>query len=136
MPLAKDCQYFAYDIFSDMVDFIDQLISLSGYYGYAKVADITRQPPQETVQLAMLLKALPCLEQLDKASSLQLLDGLNAEHILVSYPIHSLGGRKKGMHAFYHQHFLDLVKPMNWHIDEFTFATELAFLIRKQPCKT
>ena len=57
--------------------------------------------PSSRCRWLFLLKALPCLEQIDKAAPARLLEYIPAEHLLVSYPVHSLGGRAKGMVAHY-----------------------------------
>jgi 16S rRNA (guanine(1405)-N(7))-methyltransferase len=74
---------------------------------------------------------MPCLEQLDKDIGSHLLEKINAEHILVSFPVRSLGGRKKGMPDFYRQHFYEIVDGKSWIIQEFEFTTELVFLVSK-----
>jgi 16S rRNA (guanine(1405)-N(7))-methyltransferase len=72
------------------------------------------------------------LEQVDKQAGLRLLDGLQAENILVTFPAHSLGGRSKGMVQNYSDHFARLVDDKPWQITRFDFPGELAFLIRKE----
>jgi 16S rRNA (guanine(1405)-N(7))-methyltransferase len=83
------------------------------------------------VDLALVLKSLPCLDQIDRSCSLRLLDGLNADRVLVSFPVHSLGGQSKGMVSHYEARFHELVDERRWTVARFAFAAELAFLIRK-----
>lgn len=85
--------------------------------------------PDKPVQVAFLLKALPCLEQLDKNLSARLLATIRAEHILVSFPARSLGGHPKGMLTHYEAHLNELTAGLPWRIQRFEFATELAFLL-------
>ena len=82
--------------------------------------------------MALILKTIPCLEQLDKTAGLRLLETIQAEHILVSFPVHSLGGRSKGMVENYEARFHALVQGKRWAIQRFEFATELAFLVTKE----
>ncbi len=88
-------------------------------------------PPQQPVQVALLLKTIPCLEQVEKEIGLRLLAGIQAAHILVSFPAHSLGGRSKGMVHNYEAHFREMVSGQMWKIQRFEFPGELAFLIEK-----
>jgi 16S rRNA (guanine(1405)-N(7))-methyltransferase len=74
---------------------------------------------------------VPCLEQVDKSAGQRLLDTLDTAHLLVSFPVHSLGGRSKGMAATYTAHFRQLVAGRGWRIERFEFATELVFRISK-----
>ncbi len=81
--------------------------------------------------MAFLLKTIPCLEQVDKQIGLSLLEQIQAEHILVSFPAKSLGGRDKGMPTFYRDHFYELIEGQRWQVQEFNFSTEIAFLVTK-----
>ncbi len=85
-------------------------------------------PQLAHADLALLLKAIPCLEQVDKEAGRRLLDQVRADYLLVSFPVHSLGGRSKGMPATYEEHFRNLVADKPWSVQTFHFATELAFL--------
>jgi 16S rRNA (guanine(1405)-N(7))-methyltransferase len=93
--------------------------------------NILQQIPQERVHLALVLKTIPCLEQLDKTIGTRLLETLNAENILVSFPSRGLGGRSKGMAKNYEAHFNQLIAGKNWLVTKTEFTNEIAFLIRK-----
>jgi len=131
MPLAEGVVYHACDIYQDMTDFLNQFFALLPVQGHAQTCDVTHLGPTRPVDLALVLKALPCLEQVEKDVSLRLLDTIQADHLLVSFPVHSLGGRNKGMTAHYEARFRELVATRNWSIRRFEFATELAFLVTK-----
>ena len=90
-----------------------------------------QQPPQQPVHLALLLKTIPCLEQLDKQVGIRLLEGIQAEHILVSFPAHSLGGQSRGMVQNYEAHFREMVAGRHWSVQRFLFPGELAFLVSR-----
>ncbi len=87
--------------------------------------------PQEPVKLALILKSIPCLEQVDKTIGDRILKTINAEHLLVSFPVSSIGGQDKGMETFYREHFFDLIAGEKWDVQEFLFSTEMAFLVSK-----
>ena len=131
MPLAEDAEYYAYDIYQDMAEFLNEFLVLTGTRGRAEARDVLRRPPEQPADLALLLKAIPCLEQIDAAAVLHLLEYVNARHMLVSFPVRSLGGRSKGMLEHYEARFAALVAGKPWEIKRFAFATELAFLISK-----
>jgi 16S rRNA (guanine(1405)-N(7))-methyltransferase len=131
MPLADEVQYFACDIYCDMLDMIDAFFRHISLGGQADPCDLVSKIPSTKTQLAFLLKSIPCLEQLDKSIARHLLENIPSDHILVSFPVHSLGGRHKGMKSFYRDHFNDLIAGNAWHVQEFNFATELAFLVSK-----
>jgi 16S rRNA (guanine(1405)-N(7))-methyltransferase len=77
------------------------------------------------------LKTLPCLEQIDKGIGVELLDRIPAEHLLISYPVRSLGGRAKGMGKTYETQFNEIAALKGWKFERFEFASELAFLVTK-----
>jgi len=131
MPLAEDCSYFACDIYQDMIQYLNLFFDHFSIQGKAEICDLVHHIPEQNAQVALLLKTIPCLEQIDKTAGQRLLDGLQAENILVSFPAHSLGGRSKGMVQNYEAHFSQLVAGKNWRITHFVFPGELAFLIQK-----
>jgi 16S rRNA (guanine(1405)-N(7))-methyltransferase len=132
MPLAPGAAYYACDIYADMVAFVAEFLSHTRQPGAAEVCDLLQDPPLRPVQLAFALKTIPCLEQVDKQIGLRLLQQLDADYILVSYPAHSLGGRSKGMVKNYAAAFQEMVTGQSWSIQRFDFPGELAFLIHKK----
>jgi len=131
MPLANNVRYSGCDIFSDMTGFLGQFSSHIGVNASFKPCDLTRPNFTQHASVAFLLKTLPCLEQLHKGISLRLLDAVPADHLLISYPIRSLGGRAKGMGKTYEAQFEKLAANRNWQVERFEFKTELAFLVKK-----
>lgn len=136
LPLAEDARIEACDIYADMADFLAAFFSHAGLNGRAFTCDLIHQTPNQPVQLALLLKTIPCLEQVDKKIGRRLLNGIQAEHILVSFPVHSLGGRGKGMRQNYDQHFQELISDLSWEVIRFDFPGELVYrLTRPKPVR-
>jgi 16S rRNA (guanine(1405)-N(7))-methyltransferase len=129
MPLASDAEYRAYDVYSPLAAFLNAAFPLLGVRGTAEVVDVTAAVPPDHAAVALLLKTLPCLEQLDRTASARLLEELDADHLLVTYPVRSLGGRSKGMIANYDAHLRAMVAGRGWQVTREDFATELAYLI-------
>jgi 16S rRNA (guanine(1405)-N(7))-methyltransferase len=71
------------------------------------------------------------MEQIEHGLSQRILEGLNARHILVTYPLRSLGGRRKGMEETYRSQFNELVAGRDWSVQEFSFPNEVAYLVTK-----
>lgn len=129
LPLPPDVQYTAVDIYSDMLHFIQQFFAIVGINGRTEQRDIIGNPPTEPADLILLLKTLPCLEQVDRQAAANLIDALNGRFLLISYPAQSLGGRSKGMVENYTRQFEALADGRSWQVQKFEFATELAFLV-------
>jgi len=131
MGLEDNTSYTALDIYEDMTKFIQSYLKLMPVQGTVMLCDVIVELPTERYDLAIMLKSMPCLEQLDKGAGSLILENLNAKHILVSYPIYSLGGKAKGMLENYQRQFYEMVEDKGWNIQKFEFLTELAFLVEK-----
>lgn len=131
MGLPEGVEYIAVDIYRDMMDFIAEYLGLLPIHGRTLVADVLEFSLDRHVDLAFILKSIPCLEQVDKDAGRRLLEGLPASHFLVSFPVYSLGGKQVGMTANYAVRFEELVGGTGWGVQRFEFQTELAFLVSK-----
>lgn len=130
MGLAKNTPYLACDVYEDQVAFLGEALPLLGVNGKVEACDVVGQPPDTEVDLAFVLKTLPCLEQVDADASQRLLAGLPARYIIVSYPVASLGGRAKGMSNQYRANFLAMADEQGWQVEELAITGELVFLIK------
>jgi len=131
MPLADGFTYYASDVVTPLVDFLWHYFEHFGINGDASVLDLSYSIPHQPVQLALLMKTLPLMEQIKHGLSQRILEGLNARHILVTYPLRSLGGRRKGMEETYCSQFNELVAGHDWSVQEFSFPNEMAYLVTK-----
>jgi len=131
MPLPEDAEYYACDIYQDMMDFLHKWMVIINMQGRTQVCDVIQQCPNYKVDLAFVLKTIPCLEQVDKSAGSRLLHTINADHLVVSFPVHSLGGKRKGMVEHYETHFRELVANEKWEIKKLEFSSELVFVVRK-----
>ncbi len=131
-PGMKQITYYGCDIYRPMIDFLNTALEIMEIKGCAEVQDILQSPPVQEVDLALILKTIPCLEQIDRQAGTRLLRAINARYMVVSFPAQSLGGRNKGMVTNYEAHFHQLIEGENWDIRKFEFATELAFVVKKR----
>ena len=131
MPLAEDITYYGLDIYSDQAAFLNVFLSHTGVSGSVQVHNVLNGLPDNLpcTQVTLLLKTLPCLEQLDKTISRRLLETIRACHLVISYPLHSLGGRSKGMLQNYQNHFEILAGQLGWMAERLEFQTELVFIV-------
>ena len=131
MPVQPGFTYTACDIFTDLIDFLQSFFEHFEINGHAIVADVLREFPPVHADLTLLLKTIPCLEQMDKDAGRRLLYEIPSPYLLVSFPVRSLGGHSKGMAKFYEQHFFELIQGQPWQITRFEFPGELVFRIHK-----
>jgi 16S rRNA (guanine(1405)-N(7))-methyltransferase len=127
-----DFTYFGVDVFERQAVFLNTFLSHIQAPGAIRVYNLGNGLPLDLqpVQVTLFLKILPCLEQLDKSLPDRLLDQLDSDWLVVSYPVQSLGGRSKGMLQNYEKHFRRIAEPRGWQPYRFEFQTELAFLVR------
>ncbi len=131
MPLSVGVRYYAYDMYTDMVDFLNHFMHIIHIEGQAQAIDVAHSPPARRVDLALILKSLPCIEHLDRSAGLLLLEAMRADHLLISFPVRSLGGLDRSMAQNYEAHFWELMADKAWDVERFEFATELAFLVHR-----
>jgi 16S rRNA (guanine(1405)-N(7))-methyltransferase len=129
MPLAEDARYYAYDIYEGLMDFTRACLRRFGVAGNAACCDVLSYDAYPETDVALLLKAIPCLEQLDKGAVPRLLESVPARCLVVSFPAHSLGGRDKGMPTHYEAHLHDLIRDKGWQAQRLLFASELVFVL-------
>lgn len=138
MPLEPGAAYYAYDIYADMMRFLGGYFALEAASGPARarghsaVRDILAEPPTEAADVALLLKAIPCLEHLDASAGNRLLHAIAAKHLVISFPAHGLSGRGRGMAATYEGRFMSLIAGGSWSLKRYAFASELVFVVSKE----
>ncbi len=131
MPLSEGTEYYAYDIYRDMIDFLNKVMALNRIQGHAEVRDIMWNTPEIGTDMAFILNTLPCLEQVEKSAGLDILESINADHLIVSFPLQSLGGLEKNMLTHYEARFNEITREKDWDVQQLEFKTELVFLVSK-----
>lgn len=131
MALPPGVAYFACDVYADQVEFLNGWLACVGRPGRAEQCNLLAGPPAHGADVALLLKTIPCLEQAHRAAGQRLLEEIDARVLIVSFPVQSLGGRKKGMPEQYAGHLETLAAGKPWRIERFDFATELVFRISR-----
>ena len=129
MPLAKDPMYQGIDIFTDMTGYDQQFLQHIRLRGKVRCADFMDDLPKQRFQVALALKIIPLIDQIEKENTRQWLENIPADNLLVSFPIFSMSGKGKGMLENYTMRFTQLIKGGNWKMERFEFSTELAFLL-------
>jgi 16S rRNA (guanine(1405)-N(7))-methyltransferase len=134
MPLPLGAAYYACDIYHDQVAFLNGFFDLAGVQGEAYVCDLLAGAPPLAADIALLLKTIPCLEQIDKTVAERLFATVNAPVLIVSFPARSLGGRDKGMLTTYEAHFDSLIEHGSaWRVEKIEFDSELVFRLFRRP---
>lgn len=131
MALAPGARYLACDLYADMCAFVGAALPLLGLDGEAAVWELAAAPPPWPADAALVLKTLPVLEHARRGAGADLLRGLAARHLVVSFPTRSLGGRNVGMAATYGAQMQALADAEGWSYTTLEFANELVFVVAK-----
>jgi 16S rRNA (guanine(1405)-N(7))-methyltransferase len=131
MPISAQVKYYAYDVYKDLIDFINNFMVISNVQGCAEVRDVTQNTPEVNTDAAFVLDTIPCFEQIEKWAGLKVLESINSNFLVVSFPVKSLCGREKSMRTYYEAAFNKLTREKNWTIRRLEFRTELVFLVTK-----
>jgi 16S rRNA (guanine(1405)-N(7))-methyltransferase len=131
MPISSQVKYYAYDVYKDLIEFINDFMVICDVQGCAEVRDVTQNTPEVSADVAFVLNAIPCLEQIEKWVGLKVLESINSNFLVASFPVKSLCGREKNMRTYYEAAFKKLTREKNWTIRKLEFRTELVFLITK-----
>jgi 16S rRNA (guanine(1405)-N(7))-methyltransferase len=132
MGLAQGATYHAVDIYDDMMAFLQTAFNGMGVNGKAESRDVVADCPSDPVDVALVLKAIPCLEQLDKRAGRILLDTIRARHVVVSFPTRTVGGRSIGMRGHYEAHFNELIAGRSVAVKRHEFENELIFVLSSE----
>lgn len=130
MPVTP-MRYLGCDVYLDLLAFVTAAGDLLGHPVETFAHDLVDGPPPRPADVVLLLKTLPCLDQLDRDVSRRLLTDLFAPTVLVTFPVRSLGGRPKGMRGFYRDRFAELVDGLDYTVAELDLPVELGFRLRR-----
>ena len=131
LDLPEGTEYLAVDVNTRLARLFDSLsgawpVSLAGL-----AHDLVDGPPPVAADVALLLKAVPCLEQQEAGAGRRLLAALQAPVVVLSFPARSLGGRDKGMRRTYERLLADLA-GQEWEIEVRTYPTETVYRLTRR----
>lgn len=132
MDLPPGAEYHAYEIEQRMADALDLLFEGLGVAGRCHWQDVVVDPPAESGDLAFLMKLIPCLEQRERGAALRLMDRLDVDWIVATFPVRSLSGRSKHMPGHYRALFGGMCAERGWEPIEVRCDAELVFVVRKR----
>jgi 16S rRNA (guanine(1405)-N(7))-methyltransferase len=132
MGLEAGAAYYAYDIDTERIAFLNQFFALADVEGRAYCQDLICDPPEQQADVALLLKTATCLERQRRGSTLALLDWLEVAYVVVTFPVKSLGRREKGMVEQYERVFSDMLSERPWAVTQIDLPAELAFVVEKR----
>ncbi len=128
-------EYFASDLNSEDIEFLNNYFESNDIKGKAKVYNITnleilKDEDFKECDLIFLFKVLDSFEFIKKNISKKLLDEIKSKHIVVSFPMKSLIS-KKTFDFSKRNWFKNYINKMNWDYKAFEVENEIFYLIKK-----
>jgi len=128
MGLSSSVRYHVIDADTAAIQLVDAFLSLVGQPHLAVARDLAAPFTPPAADVALLLKLVPILDRQDSTASLRLLRSLHARHVVLSFPVRSLGGRRRGMESTYRRRvdsLLAALVPGVQHLTEASVPNEL-----------
>jgi len=125
--------YVAYDINTATIDLLSAYFSRMEFPFYqARILDAAMDTPDVKADLALLLKLLPLLQRQRKSRGFHLLEEMDFAKAIVSFPLKSMGGKEKGMEAFYGSFMERNLPPTLAIVDRRAFVNEVFYVVEKR----
>lgn len=124
-------KYYAYDIDYRTVALLNHYFSLLNLPQLANNIDIITETPKDIVDVAFLFKLIPVIEIQSSGRGFKLLHEINAEYIVMTYPVKSLCGKNKGMEINYTKSFEKGIAGSFKIIGQKIIGSELIYIIKK-----
>lgn len=119
------------DIHLGCVRLVNEVSQARGWKTCARACDLLSEIPAEEADAALLMKLLPVLEAQKTGRAAELLSGLRAPRMVVTFPTRTLGGRGVGMEKHYAEWFARILPAALSIREEFTAADELIYLVER-----
>jgi 16S rRNA (guanine(1405)-N(7))-methyltransferase len=129
-PAALHCV----DVGTEMLSFLGEALAALGLPATVEPVDLAQPAAVAALpeaDVAVLLKALPCLRHTLRQPEAQFIENIPAQRFLVSWPTRSLGSRAKGMDQTYRAHALGLAATLGWRATEHELTGELFYVLER-----
>jgi hypothetical protein len=93
--------------------------------------DIGGDLVRDAADVAIVMKAVPCLDQVQGGTARRVLEAIRVRRVIVTWPVHSLGGAHKGMRATYRSACETLITGLPYNVSEVTMPGELVFILAR-----
>jgi 16S rRNA (guanine(1405)-N(7))-methyltransferase len=131
MPFAPGVEYRACDVDLAVVELLNDFFRIAAVDGEAFAHDLSRGPPREEADVALLLKSFPCLEHLEPGAGLRVVEKVRAPVVVVSFPAASLGGGRRGMGTHHEERFRTQFAHRTRQLECRRLSGEVVFVLRK-----
>jgi len=132
MNFPKNTLYTAYDIDTEEVLFLGEVLSLVGIKNIKiEIGDLFIDQPKKA-DIVFILKVLPLLEKQERGSALKIMARQKCRYLVISFPTKSISGKEKGMAGFYSDQFEKMIASEEWHFEKLLFPQEVVFVVKRK----
>lgn len=125
--------YTAVEIDRRMVDAVRRFLAFTQRPGGCLWHDVLDGIPPGNADVALILKTLPCLERQQPGAAVDLMHRLeDIPHVVVSYPVRSLGGARKNMPQTYRVHAQSLATACGRDITFLDLSQEIVAVLSRR----
>ena len=127
----EHAMYVACDVDRRPLEVVRQFLHGVGQPHRVEARDLVAAPPDDHADVALMLKLVTTLDRQQPAAAARLIQALRARHVVVSFPIRSLGGRGTGMERTYRGRLDRLVQESGRvsAVAEASIPNELVFVL-------
>ena len=131
---ARGIRTVGVDISGQAVNTLNAFGEVSETPASAVCADLLceNSMPQNRFHIALMFKILPLLERQKAGSALQIMQAVNAEYLVASFPTRTLGGRNVGMAENYARWMQDHLPENREIAASFETENELFYILKEK----
>jgi 16S rRNA (guanine(1405)-N(7))-methyltransferase len=123
--------YYAFDIDKRLPKLLNSFFHLHGLPEAADTIDIISEVPSYSSDVVFLFKLLPVIEQQKKGKSVAVIEQLNTNYVILTFPTRSISGKVIGMIEHYSDFIAKNLAPQFNIVAQELIGNELVCIIKK-----
>lgn len=131
MNLQEGVSYTGTDIDCRLCSIVNRFLTRFETHHQVYCRDILSGELEFAADVVFLFKTLPSLEQQVKGISRRLVQSINADNLVISFPTGSLCGKKKGMVENYSAFIKKITAGLISEMHVLTYSTEVFYILTK-----
>ncbi len=127
LDLPADVVYLALDIDRDLALAADRFLKAFNPASICECRDVISSSQGRHADVVLMLKCMTTFERQEKGSAAWVLKSLDAGAVILSFPLASLGGKKKGMEGNYREAGQRMLADAGMRGEEVVIGNEMFF---------
>lgn len=121
--------YLAYDISISTIRVLNKYFGVVQLPYTAGICDAAVEVPGLQANVLFMFKLFPILERRGKGRGFEILSDLKCSTSIISFPLESMSGKKKGMEAFYSRYFENGLPESFAILEKKSFNDEMFYIV-------